>query len=468
MSSNQLPRSNTWRPAALLLLAGAGALAVVAASPSAEPNWVQKADARARRAVSQGETAGLSICVRRNGKTWISRGYGEADLENRAPASPDTVYAIASITKQFTAAAVMQLAEAGKLSLDDEITKYFPNSPLAGNRVTIRQLLNHTSGIRNMTALGAAYWSQIARDASPEEVIRIFENEPFDFMPGQTYAYSNSGYFLLGVIIEKASGASYADYLAKNVFPPARLEHTCSCATDALIRHRARGYSRRGAGLVNAKYFSQTQGFSVGGVCSTAPDLARWIEALASGRVVSRAAFEKMTTPSPAVLPNGETLSYGFGTGVGQFEGHRVLYHAGGIFGFDSMAAYYPQDDLVVVVLCNTDGDLAGEIENAITRAALGIPPTRDRPVPGELYSACIGAYRMGSAVIQVLGREGRLFLEMPGAKAEPLVYREGLSFSLGDGPTIIRFALDTGAARELRLLQYGATRFIAKRDGPR
>jgi CubicO group peptidase (beta-lactamase class C family) len=453
----------TWRAVALIVLC-AGAFGLSArARPAAAPEWVRKADGIARRAVSEGRAAGLSVFARQRGKTWISRGYGVSDLENNVPASPDTVYAIASVSKQFTAAAVLQLAEAGRLTLDDELTKYLPDYPVRGNRVTVGQLLNHTSGIRNMTALGAPYWSQIARDASPDDVIRIFENEPFDFVPGEGYAYSNSGYFLLGVIIEKASGVPYGEYLTKNVFPPAGLEHTYSCAGNGLVPHRARGYSRGGAGFVNAKYFSQTQGFSVGGVCSTAPDLARWVEALASGRVVRPASFQQMTTP--AVLPSGERLTYGFGTGVGENEGHRVFYHSGGIFGFDAMEAFYPQDSLTVVVLSNTDGEVAGEIENAVARLALGIAPPADRPVPAALAATCVGAYRIGGALIQVRDRDGRLSIEMPGEKAEPLLFREGESFSLGTGPVIVRFVLAGGTVRELRLTQYGATRFDAKRE---
>ncbi len=425
---------------------------------------MRKADALARRAVSEGRTAGLSLFVRRKGKTWISRGYGEADLENYVPASPDTVYAIASITKQFTAAAVLQLADAGKLALDDEITRFLPDYPVRGNRVTVRQLLNHTSGIRSMTALGAPYWSQISRDVQPDDVIRLFQDEPFEFPPGERYAYNNSGYFLLGVIIEKASGMKYGEYLAKNVFAPAGLHETYFCATNALIPRRARGYSRGGKGFANARYFSPTQGFSVGGVCSTAPDLARWVEALSSGRVVTPAAYRQMITPSPAVLPDGERLTSGFGTGVGENEGHAVLYHAGGIFGFDAMEAYYPQDDLTVVVLSNTDGELAGEIENAVARLALGMRAPADRPLPAGLGAACVGAYRVGGSTIQVRDRNGRLSIEMPDEKPQPLLYREGSDFSLGTGPAVIRFVLAGGPATELRLTQYGATRFVAKR----
>lgn len=193
-----------------------------------------------------------------------------------------------------------------------------------------------------------------------------------------------------------------------------------------------------------------------------------FFEALASGRVVTPAGFQKMTTPSPAVLPDGENLGYGFGTGVGQYEGHRVLYHAGGIFGFDAMEAYYPRDDLTVVVLCNTDGDAAGEIENAVSRLALGIPAPADRPVPANLQAACVGAYRAGGNLIQVRRRDGRLSIEMPGQAAEPLLFREGESFSLGSGPEVVRFVLDGATAREIRLTHYGATRLAAKREQPR
>jgi len=450
--------------ACLFVFAAAIGLTALPAGLSAEQEWVRKADARARRAVTEGETAGLSLLVRQNGKTWISRGYGEADLENHVPAASDTVYVIASITKQFTAAAVLQLADAGKLKLDDEITRFLPDYPVRGNRVTVRQLLNHTSGIRSMTALGAPYWSQIARDATPEDIIGIFRNEPFDFPPGGHYAYNNSGYFLLGVIIEKASGMKYGEYLAKNVFVPAGLQSTFFCGTNALVPRRARGYSHGPAGFVNAKYFSPTQGFSVGGVCSTAPDLARWVEALASGRVISPAAFRQMTTPSPAVLPDGERMTYGFGTGVGKNEGHRVFYHDGGIFGFDAIEAYYPQDDLTIIVLCNTDGDLAAEIENAVARQALGIPPPADRPLPAGLGTACLGSYRIRESTIQVRDRDGRLSVEMPGEKPQTLLYREGSDFSLETGPAVVRFVLAGGPATELRLTQYGHLRFIAKR----
>lgn len=179
--------------ACLFVCAGAIGLTALPAGRSAEPEWVRKVDARARRAVTEGETAGLSLFVRRNVKTWISRGYGEADLENHVPAAAGTVYVIASITKQFTAAAVLQLAEAGMLKLDDEITRFLPDYPVRGNRVTVRQLLNHTSGIRSMTALGAPYWSQIARDATPEDIIGIFQNEPFDFPPRGTLRVQQLG-----------------------------------------------------------------------------------------------------------------------------------------------------------------------------------------------------------------------------------------------------------------------------------
>src|SRR5262249_37194093 len=211
------------------------------------------------------------------------------------------------------------------------------------------------------------------KDVTPQETILLFENEPLDFEPGQRYAYNNSGYVLLGALIERVTGSSYSEYLAKQIFLAAGLERTSYCATRAPIPPRAHGYSHGKAGLVNARYFSPTQGFAVGGICSTAPDLGKWLEALTTGRVVSPAGFTRMTTPEPAVLPDGETLTYGFGTGVGQFEGHPVLYHAGGIFGFDAMEAHYPRDDLTVVVLCNTDGDTAGDLENAITRLALQI-----------------------------------------------------------------------------------------------
>ncbi len=186
----------------------------------------------AEAAVRDGRTAGISFTVR-SGKTVLAEGaFGFADLENRVSATVDTVYAIGSLTKQFTAAAVLLLADEGKLSLDDPLGKFVPAFPEPGRSATLRQLLNHTSGIRSVTSLGPKYWAQSGREIAPADLVALFAGEPADFPAGTDYRYSNSGYVLLGMVVEKASGAPWGAFVTKRLDPPARSHATCDGETS--------------------------------------------------------------------------------------------------------------------------------------------------------------------------------------------------------------------------------------------
>src|SRR5689334_23639037 len=197
------------------LLAGSLATSARAQDARAQDTraLVQYVDSIANAAVAEHRTAGVSVAVVKNGRTVLAKGYGFADLENDVPATPETVYRIGSVTKQFTSAAIMKLMEQGKLSLDDTLQKFLPNFPTQGNHVTVRHLLTHTSGIKSYTGLGPK-WQRVMRlDLPPDSMVALFANEPFDFKPGDKWLYDNSGYFLLGMIIEKLSGKTYGQYL---------------------------------------------------------------------------------------------------------------------------------------------------------------------------------------------------------------------------------------------------------------
>lgn len=351
---------------------------LLAATPSISSSLSSLAEA----AVKDGRTAGISFTVRKGQSVLAEGAFGFADLENRVPATVDTVYAIGSLTKQFTAAAVLLLADEGKLSLDDPLGKFVPSFPEPGRSATVRQLLNHTSGIRSMTSLGPKYWAQAGREIAPAELVALFADEPADFPPGADYRYSNSGYVLLGLVVEKASGEPWGAFLRERFFGPLGLTHTRDGETLDLLPHRARGFSRRkSGGFENAWGVNLSQGYAAGALLSTVGDLAAWTRHLHAEPPMSASGYRAMTTP--VTLANGKVLSYGYGLGVDSFGGHRRFFHGGGLPGFDGWVAFFPDDDVTVVTLCNTDGDVAREVADAMAGLVLGLPDTKTT-VPGR------------------------------------------------------------------------------------
>ncbi|HEX6042190.1 serine hydrolase domain-containing protein [Longimicrobium sp.] len=339
---------------------------------------------------------GVSVAVLRGRDTLVYRGYGLADVENDVPATPGTVYRIGSITKQFTAALVLQLVEQGRVSLDDPIGRYVADLPDAWSGVRVRHLLNHTGGLpgfeREWLRLG------LREEAlTPDSVIGLVRDEPLEFAPGTAWKYSNIGYTLLGRLIERVTGERYADALEWRILRPLGLNETRYCDVAPLIRHRAAGYQQRDTGVVNAEYTSMTAPYAAGGLCSTVGDLAAWNRALAGGRVVGAASWRRMTTPDSAARAS----NYGYGVVVTEIDGHTVIRHNGGIQGFRADNAYVPGDSLSVTVLTNLAAPGPGELLLDILRAALeNSPPsrpstirahdrdaTRDRLTPSESNS---------------------------------------------------------------------------------
>ena len=365
-------------------------------------------DSVANAAVAEHRTAGVSVAVVKNGRTVLAKGYGFADLENDVPATPETVYRIGSITKQFTSAAIMRLMEQGKLSLDDTLQKFLPNFPSQGNRVTVRHLLNHTSGIKSYTSLGPK-WARVMRlDLVPDSLVALFANEPFDFKPGDRWMYDNSGYFLLGMIIEKLSGKPYGRYLQDEFFTPLGLKGTEYCDQAPLIRHRAQGYAPGpDGGFINAEPLSMSQPYAAGSLCSTVTDLAAWALALSGGKVVSRASYQLMSTPG--TLNDGKPLTYGFGLGVGTLRGHRQVSHNGGINGFVSELHNYPDDSVVTVVLTNIGGGAAPQLERLIARRALGIQDVPAVAIDAGALERLVGEYSIGNQRVRVFVEKGHL-----------------------------------------------------------
>jgi CubicO group peptidase (beta-lactamase class C family) len=321
--------------------------------------------------LGQTPSAGLSVAVQRGADLLLAKGYGSADLENSVPITTETVFRIGSITKQFTAVSVLRLMERGRIRLQDPITRFLPGFPTQGHTVTIHHLLTHTSGIKSYT--GDERFEELSRrDLADEELLELFVHDTFDFAPGEQWKYNNSAYYLLGMIIEEITGQEYADYLDEHIFDPLGMTGSSYCDLRAMVPHRARGYSVDDGELVNSAPISMNTPGAAGALCSTTLDLLRWQRALDGNRLISPESRRLMLTS--AVLNDGETTGYGYGLGIGDLEGHPTVSHGGGINGFSTALATYPDDDLVVVVLGNTESRVTGLVANGIARILLGLP----------------------------------------------------------------------------------------------
>lgn len=318
----------------------------------------------------EGKYAGVSVALDYQGTAWeLTRGY--ADLENLTPVAPATVFEIGSVTKQFTSVAVLQLVAEGKLDLDAPIARYLPELPKRWEPVLVRQLLNHTSGIPSYTD-DEEHWKMLRPFAvEPERLLEIVQLAPLDFEPGTRFAYSNTGYVLSGLLIESVSGQPYASYLRRSVLKRAELEETFACPSRRLVRSRAQGYQLVDNVLQHAEYLDSSNAFAAGDLCSTARGLVRWQRALWGGRVLDAASLRRLIQVDP--LADGTTSNYAFGLRVGELQGHRRIFHAGGISGFTGQLSYYPDDDLIIALLTNIEEGPVGDLEQAVAAAVLGL-----------------------------------------------------------------------------------------------
>lgn len=412
---------------------------------------------------------GLSVAIARKGEVVLAKGYGRADLEFDAPANAETCFRIGSVTKQFTAALVMKLVERKTLALDDDLSKWVPEFPLQGKHVTLRQLLQHTSGIPSYTDIGAAWEAKWPLELTHEELLALVKDKPFDFEPGTQWAYDNTGYYLLGMVLEKASGKKYEDLLRDEITTPLGLTRTRRDSNVDLIRNRAQGYAWQGRGaqgeLVNDQPYGTNQPGAAGFLLSTARDLVTWSMALSSGKVVSKESFTLMTTP--AVLPDGKDTGYGFGLMLDEFEGRKRIGHGGGIFGFNSFLGWFPDEDVYVAVISNGEALSSNQVFADLAWPALGVerPAPKDLAIPADVLTKLAGVYRITALGVSadVTSADGKLYLQAraPGQQKFRLQWQGGDEFRADfDRNVKIVFAAD-GAT--FRLYQGGGV-FEAKR----
>ena len=314
---------------------------------------------------------GATAIVSRNGQIIYKKAFGMANLELDVPMQTGNIFRIGSITKQFTAIAILQLIEQEKLSLQDEITKFIPDYPVQGSKITIEHLLTHTSGIKSYTGM-PDYGEKMNKDMSPVEMIDYFKNEPMEFAPGTAFRYNNSGYYLLGYIIEKITGKTYADYLTENIFKPLGMEQSMYANDRIIIKNRAGAYSMGDQGFENAFPISMTQPYAAGSILSTVEDLFKWNEAVHNYQLVKKETLEKAFTRYK--LLDGSVSDYGFGWFLGYVQESPAIEHGGGIPGFSTMAIYLPEEDVFVAVFVNCDCISPKDITARMAAAAIGKP----------------------------------------------------------------------------------------------
>ena len=417
-----------------------------------------KMDAVPQAYFDSGRFMGAVLAVR-DGTVLLDKGYGRADLEWNIPNSPQVKFRLGSITKQFTAAAILLLEQQGKLKTDDPIKKYLPDAPAAWDKITIYHLLTHTSGIPNFTGF-ADYPVFEKLHTTPAELVARFRDKPLEFEPGEKFSYSNSGYALLGYLIEKVSGRGYADFLQETIFTPLRMADTGYDVSAKILEQRARGYSRGLDGLVNAGPVDMTVPFAAGGLYSTTHDLLLWETGLFGGKLLSAASLKKMTTPFKQ--------DYGCGLAIKTEDGHRWIGHGGGIPGFNTDLRYYPDDKLTLVALGNLNGDAPGKITEALAQVAWGKQPKLPSAHKGvkldpAILDRYVGFYELSPSVLGIVVRkEDRLFSRLTGQDWVELYPESETVFFLTIVDAQLRFAPD---ASGLTLTQDGRDQGARKID---
>jgi CubicO group peptidase (beta-lactamase class C family) len=424
---------------------------------------VQRLDSIAGAEVRANRSVGIVAAAVQGKNKLLLEAYGKADVDGNVPMTLATTIPIGSVTKQFTAVAVLQLRDQGKLGLDDDVRKWLPELNTGSSTVTIRHLLTHTAGITDLSGmqelrvLRMMYNPTLTRDS----VYKIISRYPLVFPPGTMEVYSNSGFWLLGRVIEKASGVSYEEYIEKRILAPVGMSHSHNCSNGR--PERAAGYTMRNAAFTREPDIVHTATYAAGAICSTAGDMITWLQALHGGKVLSPKSYAELI--APAKLADGTVVRYGLGTTVAEdSHGLRYIGHNGGGFGFSSEARWYPDAQLAVVVLTNSEPDQITKTTEAIAAAVL--PPTR---AAGEFTgdpSPLLGKYKglaySNMVVIVTRGPHG-IMSSVNGQPSETLSWIEGWTFRKGDVLLTFRAGASTDQAAELRF-DTGGDHYILER----
>jgi len=382
---------------------------------------------------------GVAIVVK-DGTVLYRKAFGMADLELDVAMSPDNVFRIGSITKQFTACAILKLAEEGKLDLQDDITSFLGDYPTHGYHISIEHLLTHTSGIKSYTDMEDWTSEFRKKDFAPPELVDFFKNQPMDFAPGEEFRYNNSAYFLLGYIVELVSGMSYADYVDSTFFTPLGMKNSYYGSTSRIIPRRASGYAREGEVYKNADFLSMTQPHGAGALIATVDDLYTWYSAVMHGKVISEESLNKATTSY--ILNSGKKTGYGYGWFLGNIQGSPSISHGGGINGYLTASMYLPEEDVFVAVFSNCTCNAPERTALKMAAISIGKPYEWDSiSLDAELLKSYEGVYSSEfDGDMFMTFRDGKIFVMRSGGMETALTPFEKDKFFVKDGTSTFHF----------------------------
>ena len=398
---------------------------------------------------------GAAVLVVQNDKVLLRKGYGIAEMNRKVPVTPDMVFRIGSITKQFTSTAVLKLVSEGKLSLQDELSKHLPDFKTQ-HPVTIEQLLNHTSGIKSYTSVPERMTTEAKKTkVSVAEMLGYIQSYPIDFTPGEKWLYNNSAYFLLGAVIEKVTGKTYGDYISQTFFKP--LKMTASYPEDNKpIAKQAAGYTKgTGDAFVMADYVHPSIPYSAGSIFSTVDDLWKWNQAVFSYKLVKKELLEKAWEPTKTT--DGSVESYGYGWQLGRVGDAKAIGHGGGIDGFLSFEVYVPEKQIYVAILANNTSVNPQDIAYLLAEQVAGVGGSKPAPIvlAEDQGDAFVGVYKINDQADRVITRKGNQYFSQRtgGEKFEIYPYGEN-QFAFKESNTKINFIRDaSGSVSAMEML---------------
>jgi CubicO group peptidase (beta-lactamase class C family) len=372
---------------------------------------------------------GLSVLVAKNGRIIYKNAFGSANLELKVAMKADMLFNLGSITKQFTAVAVLQLMEKGKLSLQDSIQKYIPQFPSKPFKITIEQLLTHTSGLKDYLQINYKEPYLERKDFTPKELIEYFKNEPLDFEPGTKYKYSNSGYFLLGYIIEMVSGKPYEEYLQENIFNKLNLRNTYYDSSNRIFSNRTYGYDK-GNVYEKADYWAASIPYAAGALISNVDDLFSWHSGLLNGKLLNEQTLAKAF--SPFHLNDGTKINYGYGWIINDIDGALAIGHGGAITGYKTNEVYYPAQEIYVLILANCNCAPVDELSILISGIAMGKPLQKGQRLADAVLDQYLGVYALTNdprRKIKIVKENGSLVAYTSEKQFYPLVFTSDKKF---------------------------------------
>jgi CubicO group peptidase (beta-lactamase class C family) len=395
-----------------------------------------------------------SVLIAKGDQLLFEKSYGSADMQWNVPNSKESIFRIGSVTKQFTAACILLLEEQGKLKTDDLVSKYVPNTPPAWANITIYHLLTHTSGIPNFTSF-PEYEQFQTQPATPEKLVAFFRDKPLEFEPGSKWNYSNSGYEVLGYVIEKVTGQTYQQFLDEKVFKFLNMTDSGYDSNSRIIAHHAYGYTPGPRGIAPAGYVDMTVPYAAGALYSTPGDLLKWERGLFSGRLLKPASLQKMTTP----FKN----DYACGLSIADVNGRKRIEHGGGIQGFNAELVYWPDEQMTVIVLANLNGsaasDIAADLAATVHGEKVTLPSERKEiTLTPEQLKPFVGRYSLSPQVNADITLEGnQLRTQLTGQPKFPMFAESPNSFFLKVVEAEVRFEKDaSGKVTQLTIHQGG------------